>query len=139
VTDSSNWEQLGIARYVKNFTPVEQLQFVACKKVTGEELCGKHCEIIGRRWLRHSDVQIYDYGMLEIWLVNKQDVQHGFPICRQMRCIIIVKAIILILLCKSCRIKEVHLMFDSLTQLGIFFSNIHRREVGVQKRQLIRS
>ena len=43
VTYSSSWEQLGIVvRYVKNFMPVERLlHFVACEKITGEELCAQ--------------------------------------------------------------------------------------------------
>jgi len=65
VTDSSNWEQLGIVRYVKNFTPVERLlQFVACENITGEELCGHIVKSLeeARLGIQMCRLQIYDYG-----------------------------------------------------------------------------
>ena len=43
VTDSSNWEQLGIVlRYVMNGKPCERLfEFIECECITGEAICDK--------------------------------------------------------------------------------------------------
>ena len=46
VTDSSNWEQLGIVlRYVVNGKPSERLfEFIECECITGEVICDKIIE-----------------------------------------------------------------------------------------------
>ena len=48
VTDSSNWEQLGLVlRYVKGNKPVERLlEFIPCDCTTGEALCHNAIEAL---------------------------------------------------------------------------------------------
>lgn len=64
VTDSSNWEQLGIVlRYTVDNKPVERLlEFVQCDQITGEAICNKHCKVVDKSWPRYSVLQITDNG-----------------------------------------------------------------------------
>jgi len=130
VTDSSGWEQLGIVvRYVKNFTPVERLlQFVASENITGKELCGhivKSLEEVG------LDIQMCR-SMTTDGAGNMAGKQMG---CAARFARLSPKAVyhhcsshdLNLALCKSCQVKEVHLMLDSLTQLGIFFKYSPKR------------
>ena len=130
VTDCSNWEQLGIVvRYVRNFKPVERLlQFVACEKITGEELCGHIVKALEEAGL---DIQMCR-SMTMDGAGNMAGKQMG---CAARLTCLSPKAVyhycsshdLNLALCKSCQVKEVHLMLDSLTQLGIFFKYSPKR------------
>ena len=128
VTDSSNWEQLGIVvRYVKNNKPVERLiSFIPCETITGEAICQQLISCF-------QDVGL-DPTMCRAMTLdgagNMAGRQRGCAACFNR---LYPKAIhhycsshdLNLALCKSCEVKEIHLMLDSIKQLGIFLST-HR-------------
>lgn len=130
VTDASNWEQLGIVlRYTTNGKPIERLlEFVECEEISGEALCkliiksltdvgldtqlcrsqtmdgagnmsGKYSGCAAR-FTAHSPRTVYHY-------CSSHDLNLAIS--------------------KSCQIKEVHIMLDTITQLGIFFKYSPKR------------
>ncbi|WAR18850.1 P52K-like protein [Mya arenaria] len=131
VTDSINWEQLGlIVRYCSpEGKPVERfLEFIACSEITGEAFCDNIIQSLtevgldtqlcrsqtmdgagnmagknagcAARFTRHSPRALYHY-------CSSHDLN--------------------LVLCKSCQVKEVHIMLDTLKQLGIFFKYSPKR------------
>ena len=130
VRDSSNWEQLGlVVRYLKHFTPVERLlEFVPCTQTTGEALCENTIGTLAK-------------ASLDISFCHSQTLDGaGNMAGKHVGCAALItkaspKALyhyccshdLNLALCKSCEIKEVHLMLDSLKQLGMFFKYSPKR------------
>ncbi|WAQ94737.1 LOW QUALITY PROTEIN: P52K-like protein [Mya arenaria] len=129
-SDSFNWEQLGlIVRYCSpEGKPVERfLEFIACSEITGEAICDNIIKSLTEvsfdtqlcrsqtmdgagnmagkngcpaRFTRHSPRALYHY-------CSSHDLN--------------------LVLCKSCQVKEVHIMLDTMKQLGIFFKYSPKR------------
>ena len=130
VRDSSNWEQLGlVVRYLKHFTPVERLlEFVPCTQTTGEALCEN---IIGTLAKASLDISSCRSQTLDgagnmagkhvgcAALITKASPKALYHSCSSHD--------LNLALCKSCEIKEVHLMLNSLEKLGIFFKYSPKR------------
>ena len=137
VTDSSTWEQLGlVVRYwSKDGKPVERLlEFIACEEITGEAICDnviralteagldpKMCRSqtmdgagnmsgknagFAARFSRESPRAIYHYCS-----------SHNLNL----------------VLCKSCQVKDVTIMLDTLKGLGIFFKYSPKRSRRLEK------
>ena len=130
VSDSSNWEQLGLVlRYIKNNKPVERLfEFIPCEKITGEALCQKIIQSLTTAGL---DIQ-YCRSQTMDGAGNMAGRQKGCAACFTKHS---PKAVyqycsshdLNLALCKSCKLKEVHNMLDALKQLGIFFKYSPKR------------
>lgn len=130
VSDSSNWEQLGIVlRYTVNNKPIERLiEFVACESITGTAICDNIIKCLtdvgldtqmcrsqtmdgagnmsgkyngcAAKFTQHSPRAIYHY-------CSSHDLN--------------------LVLCKSCQVKEIHIMLDGLKRLGIFYKYSPKR------------
>jgi len=130
VTDSSNWEQLGIVvRYTVDDKPVERLlEFIDCEQTTGEAICD-------------AIVDVLTVAGLDIQLCRSQTMDGaGNMSGKHAGCAARFKLLspkaqyhycsshdLNLALCKSCSVKEVHVMLDTLTQLGLFFKNSPKR------------
>ena len=124
VRDSSNWEQLGLViRYVKDHIPCEKLlEFIPCEATTSEALC-------------QSAVKCLIDSGLDIKLCRSQTLHgagnmagkhagfasHFLKLSPRAYYHYCSNHDLNLALCKSCEVKEEHLMLDSLKQLGIFF------------------
>ena len=118
VSDASTWEQLRLVlRYTVNNKPMQRLlEFIPCESITGEALC-QH--IIGA-----------GLGVRLCWSQTMYGA--GNMIGRQKGCAAIFakhtpRAVDHccsshdLALGKSCKLKKVHVMLESLKELGIFF------------------
>ena len=124
VTDSSNWEQLGLLlRYVKGNKPVERLlEFIPCDCTTGEALCHNAIEALTGVGL---DVKLCRSQTMD-GAGNMSGKYSGFaaqlrkesPKATYHYC---SRHDLNLALCKSCDVKEIHLMLDTVKHLGIFF------------------
>eukprot|EP00731_Ephydatia_muelleri_P015428 Em0008g1148a len=105
VTDSSNWEQLGLVlRYVKGNKPVERLlEFIPCDCTTGEALC-------------HNAIEALTGVGLDVKLCQSQTMD-GAGNIHELN----------LALCKSCDVKEIHLMLDTVKQprIDTYFSRVN--------------
>ena len=130
VTDISNWEQLGIViRYVKENKPVEHLlEFVSCEEITGKDLCDK---LIKSQQSCGLDIR-FCRSMTMDGAGNMAGKQAG---CAARFTEQSPKAVyhycsshdLNLALCKSCSVREIHAMLDTITQLGIFFKYSPKR------------
>ena len=112
-----------------NGKPVERLiDFVACEEVTGEAIC-------------NSVVQSLESVGLDIGLCRSQTMDGAGNMSGKTKGFaarfaqLSPRAIyhycschdLNLVLCKSCKLKEVHIMLDSIKQLGIFFKYSPKR------------
>jgi hypothetical protein len=124
VTDSSNWEQLGIVvRYVKDNKPVERLlQFVPCKEITGEAICDKLVTSLRNVGLDISfcrsqtmdgagNMAGHQKGCAALF--RKQSPKAIYHHCSSHD--------LNLALSHSCKVREIQIMLDCVKQLGIFF------------------
>jgi len=130
VNDSSNWEQLGLmVRYVKANIPVEKLLlFIPVDDLTGASLCKKIIEALTQHGL---DIQFCRSQTMDgagnmaghvkgcAALFTKESPKAVYHYCSSHD--------LNLALGKSCKIREIQLMLDSLTQLGIFFKYSPKR------------
>lgn len=124
VTDISNWEQLGIVlRYTRNSKPVERLfEFVQCVGTSGKEICDNVIKSLSSAGI---DVRCCR-SQTKDGAANMSGKYNGFAAKFQE---VSPKAMyhyccnhdLNLVLCKSCQVREVHVMLDSMKQLGIFF------------------
>ncbi len=136
VTDSSNWEQLGIVlRYSKFNQPVERLlEFIACEKITGEALCTNIIESLSKAGL---DVNLCRFQTMD-GAGNMAGSQSGCaarftrenPKAVYIHC---ASHQLNLVLCKSCKVNEIHFMLDTLKQLGLFFKYSPKRSRRLEK------
>jgi hypothetical protein len=131
VTDSSNWEQLGlVVRYTKNNKPVEKLfSFVSCESVSGASLCDKIVQSLSTAGLHVTDcrAQCFDgagnmAGVRNGCAANFQKVAERAP---YFHC---ASHDLNLVLCKSCKQQEIHRLLETLLQLGLFFRNSPKRQ-----------
>ena len=136
VTDTSNWEQLGLViRYIKDFQPVEKLvEFIKCEKVTGSAIC---TEIVSAVHRLHLDVkkcraQTYDgagnmSGHLNGCAANflKENPNAPYFHCASHN--------LNLALSKASKIPEISCMLDTLTTVGIFFKYSPKRQRQLEK------
>ena len=124
VTDTSNWEQLGLVlRYTVDGTPTERLlEFIPAEDVKGETLCN-----LIVRSLTDAGLDIQDCRSQTMdGAGNMAGKNIG---CAAQFSRLSPKAVyhycashnLNLVLCNSCKVTEIHLMLDSLKQLGIFF------------------
>ena len=130
VSDCSNWEQLGLVlRYTVGRKPVERLlEFIPCECITGEALCEKIIESLTNAGL---DIQFCRSQTMD-GAGNMSGKQAGCAARFTKQC---PRAVyhycsshdLNLALCKSCQVKEIHIMLDTLKQLGIFFKYSPKR------------
>ena len=136
VTDVSNWEQLGIVvRYVKENKPVERLlEFASCEKISRKELCEnliKSLQGCGLDVLTCRSMTMDGAGNMAgkqagcAVRFTEQSPKALYQYCSSHD--------LNIALCKSCGIKEIHVMLDSVTQLGVFFKYSPKRSRRLEK------
>ena len=136
VTDASNWEQLGlILRYTVNNRPVERvIEFVSCEDITGVSLCNKIIESLTKAKL---DTQLCRSQTMD----GAGNMSGKYNGCAAKFTEHSLKALchyccshdLNLVLCKSCELKEIHLMLDSLKQLGLFFKYSPKRTRRLEK------
>ena len=122
VTDSSNWEQLGIVlRYTTpDSRPIERLlEFVACEEITGAAISEKILQAFTEVYLDLSMCrsQTMDGAGNKAERVNgcAALIRQQYPKSVYHYC---SSHDLNLALSKSCQVKEVHNMLDSLKQLG---------------------
>ncbi|VDI02111.1 Hypothetical predicted protein [Mytilus galloprovincialis] len=130
VSDTSNWEQLGLVlRYVVDGVPVERLlEFILAEETTGESLCNLVVQSLASNGL---DIQLCRSQTMD-GAGNMSGKNVG---CAAQLTRISPRAMyhycashnLSLVLCKSCKVTEIHLMLDSLKQLGIFFKYSPKR------------
>ena len=130
VSDLSNWEQLGlILRFTMNHKPVEKLlEFIPCDTITGQAICMNIIKALTNNGL---DIQ-YCRSQTMDGAGNMAGTQAG---CAALFTKESPKAVyhycsshdLNLALCKSCQVKEVHVMLSTLKQLGIFFKYSPKR------------
>lgn len=130
VTDSSNWEQLGIIlRYTVDNKPVERLlEFVQCDQITGDAICNNIVKSLTEAGL---DIQFCRSQTMD-GAGNMSGKQAG---CAARFQLLSPKANyhycsshdLNLALCKCCDVKEIHVMLDALKQLGLFFKYSPKR------------
>ena len=124
VTDISNWEQLGIVlRYTRRNMQIERLlEFVPCESTSGEAICQNILNALASVGI---DVQNCRSQTMD----GAGNMSGKYNGCAAKLQQVSPKATyhycsshdLNLVLCKSCQVREVHLMLDSLQQLGIFF------------------
>ena len=136
VTDSSNWEQLGIViRYVKDNQPIERLlEFVKCEDITGETLANKIMDSLTKAGL---DIKLCRFQTMDgagnmagkksgcSTRITKENPKALYIHCASHE--------LNLALCKSCKIPEITAMLDTLTQLGLFFQYSPKRSRRFEK------
>ena len=130
VTDSSNWEQLGLVlRYVKDGKPIERLlEFSQCSSAKGEDLCQSIIESLTEAGLEpdHYRSQTMD-GAGNMAGCNKGCAANFNKVAPRALYHYCCSHDLNLALCKSCNVKEIHYMLESLKQLGIFFKYSPKR------------
>ena len=136
VTDVSNYEQLGIViRYVKEYKPVERLlEFVPCENISGKDLCEN---IIKSQQSCGLDIR-FCRTMTMDGAGNMAGKQAG---CAARFTEQSPKALyhycsshdLNLALCKSCSVREIPAMLDTITQLGISFKYSPKRSRRLEK------
>lgn len=130
VRDSSNWEQLELVlRYTKDGKPVEHvLEFISCEDISGQALCTKIIESLTNvgldTQLCRSQTMDGSGNMAGKYNGCAAKFTEHSPRATYHYC---CSHDLNLVLCKSCELKEVHLMLDSLKQLGIFFKYSPKR------------
>ncbi|CAG2195051.1 unnamed protein product [Mytilus edulis] len=124
VTDSSNWEQLGLViRYTVHGHPKERLlEFKECETITGVEIASKLIESLSNAGL---DTQLCRSQTMD----GTGNMSGKYNGCAAKFREHSPKAVYYycsshdwnLVLCKSSKVKEIHIMLDALKQLGIFF------------------
>lgn len=124
VTDSSNWEQLGLViRYTVHGQPKERLlEFIECETITGVEIASKLIESLSNAGL---DTQLCRSQTMD----GAGNMSGKYNGCAAKFREHSPKAVyhycsshdLNLVLCKSSKVKEIHIMLDALKQLGIFF------------------
>ena len=130
VTDSSNWEQLGIViRYIRNHQPIEKLlEFVKCESISGEKLC----EIsITSLTLVGLDINCCRFQTMD-GAANMAGRQSGCAarFTRQAPKAVYIHCAshdLNLALGKCWNVKEIHAMLDVLKKLGLFFKYSPKR------------
>ena len=130
VTDSSNWEQLGlILRYVNDHQPVERLlEYIPCDSTTGEALCqnviqaltdaGLDIKLCRSQTMDGAGNMAGKYaGFAARFLKESPRALYHYCSSHDLN----------LALCKACDVKEIHLMLDALKQLGLFFKYSPKR------------
>ena len=136
VQDSGNWEQLGLVlRYVVQGKPVERLlEFIETEDVSGKSLC------------RHIIKSLTDVGLYIKNCRSETKDGAGNMSGQNVGCAALFteqspRAVyhycsshdLSLVLCKSCTISEIHIMLDTLKNLGIFFTYSPKRSERLEK------
>ena len=130
VTDSNNWEQLGlILRYVKDHQAVERLlEYIPCECTTGEALCqnviqaltdaGLDIKLCRSQTMDGAGNMAGKYaGFATRFLKESPRALYHYCSSHDLN----------LALCKACDVKEIHLMLDTLKQLRLFFKYSPKR------------
>mgnify|MGYP000751363744 FL=1 len=130
VTDSSNWEQLGlVVRYTQNNKPIERLlEFVSCEEITGEAICNNVVSCLTKLGLNIQNCRSQTMDGAGNMAGKHSGCAARFTQLSPKACYFYCSSHDLNLaLCKSCNVKEVHLMLDTIKKIGIFFKYSPKR------------
>ena len=138
VTDSSNWEQLGIVlRYVKYFTPVERLfEYVACEDIKGKSIATYIIDILNNTGLdpKNCRSQTYDgagnmAGKLK-GAANQFQVMTGSDRAPYVHC---ASHQLNLCLSKASKVARICNMVSTMQSLGLFSKFSPKRQRLLEK------
>ena len=124
VTDTSNWEQLGIVlRYLVNDQPVEKLvEFVACDSTTCEEICKRIVDSLRNLNLQPENCRAQTYDGAGNMSGKQKGCATRFqqlsPRALYCHC---SSHDLNLALSHNCSVPEIHCMLSAIKSVGIFF------------------
>lgn len=130
VTDSSNWEQLGIVlRYMKDDKPVEKLiEFVECEETTGEAICDAIVSSLAKLKLLPENCRAQTYDGAGNMCGKQKGCASRFqqlsPRALYIHC---SSHQLNLALSKACSLPEIHCMLSTIKSVGLFFKYSPKR------------